>query len=151
MTASNEPICFPVWSLPETVTGLLCKCHMGALRKTLRDPIIPLVGSKGSPPRTNDLTRPPVAATAKKKRKSMHPGCLAHVVSGMFYSAVANRRQPNLYIYIYKLCIGGMISKHPRVNKLFFFVRSAYLQGDTHINDCYVNSSPWRLLQMLLI
>ena len=28
-----------------------------------------------------------------------YPGYLAHVVSGMFYSVVDNRRQPNLYIY----------------------------------------------------
>ena len=32
----------------------------------------------------------------------MYPGCLAHVVSGMFYSIVANRHQPNLPIYTYK-------------------------------------------------
>ena len=25
----------------------------------------------------------------------MYPGCLAHVVSGMFYSVIANRRQPD--------------------------------------------------------
>ena len=70
MTASNELICFPVWPLPETAMGLLCNCLMGALPQTLRDPIIPLVRSKGSPPRTNDLTRPPVAATAKKRRNN---------------------------------------------------------------------------------
>ena len=30
----------------------------------------------------------------------MYPGCLAHVVIGIFYSSVvANRRQPNMYIY----------------------------------------------------
>ena len=32
---------------------------------TLGDKIIPLARSNVSPPRTNDLTRPPVAATAK--------------------------------------------------------------------------------------
>ena len=55
-----------IWSLPETAIGLLCNCLMSALSHTLHDPIILLVRSKGSPPRTNDLTRPPVAATAKK-------------------------------------------------------------------------------------
>ena len=52
MTASNELICFPLWPLPETAMGLPCNCLMGALPQTLRDPIIPLVRSKGSPPRT---------------------------------------------------------------------------------------------------
>ena len=100
MTASNELICFPVWPLPETAMGLVCNCLMGALPQTLRDPIIPLVRSKGSPPRTYDPTRPPVAATAKKQKQKtvrMYPGCLAHVVvSGMFYSVVTSRRPPNL-------------------------------------------------------
>ena len=50
---------------------------------------------------TTSCDRPP---TKKKKKKKMrYPGYLAHVVSGMFYSVVDNRRQPNLYIYI----IGG--------------------------------------------
>ena len=31
----------------------------------------------------------------------MYPGCLAHVVSGMFYSVVADRRQPN-YIILFR-------------------------------------------------
>ena len=44
----------------------------------------------------NDLTRPPIVATAKN---DMHPSCLAHVVSGVFCSVLANRRQPKLYIY----------------------------------------------------
>ena len=35
---------------------------------TLGDPIIPRVWSKGYPPRIYDLTRPPVAAIAKKKQ-----------------------------------------------------------------------------------
>ena len=32
-----------------------------------------------------------------KERSERYPGCLVDVVSGMFYSVVANRRQPNLY------------------------------------------------------
>ena len=31
----------------------------------------------------------------KKRKKKRYPGCLAHVVSGMFHSVIANRRQPN--------------------------------------------------------
>ena len=47
----------------------------------------------------NDLTRPPAVVTAKKKPQR-NPGCLAHAVRGVFYCVVANRHQPNLYIYI---------------------------------------------------
>ena len=64
MTASNELICFPVWTLPETAMELLCNYLMGAVPRTPRDPIIPFVRSKCSPLQTKDLTRPPVAATA---------------------------------------------------------------------------------------
>ena len=35
----------------------------------------------------------------------MYPGCLAHVMRGTFYCVVAKRRQPNLYIYIYNMCV----------------------------------------------
>ena len=40
----------------------------------------------------------------------MDPDCLAHLMSGMFHGAVANRRHTNLYIYtlVYKLCIGAI-------------------------------------------
>ena len=37
----------------------------------------------------------------------MYPVFLAHVVSGMFYSVVANRPQPNLHIYIQIIYTGG--------------------------------------------
>ena len=106
MTASNDLIRFPVWPFPETAMGLLCICLMCALPQTLLAPTIPLVRSKGCLPRANDLTRPPVAAIAKQKTNGMYPGCLAHVVSGISYSAVTNRRQPNLY-NIYTYFIGG--------------------------------------------
>ena len=57
------------------------------------------------------ITRPPVAATAKKKKekkKGVYPGCLAHVVNGMSYSIVANRRQRNPYIiYILRSMVRG--------------------------------------------
>ena len=33
----------------------------------------------------------------RAKKKNVHPGCLTHVMSDIFYSVVANRRQPNLY------------------------------------------------------
>ena len=36
--------------------------------------------------------------TAKRKTKKRYPGCLAHAVTGMFYSVVANQRQPR-YTY----------------------------------------------------
>ena len=77
--------------------GVLCNGLVGVLPYTwytVRDTIIPLVRRKGSPRTKNDLTRPPAVVTAKKKR---YPDCLAYVVRGVFYSVVANRRQPNLY------------------------------------------------------
>ena len=64
MTASNEAVYFPVWPLPETAMGLMCNCLVGAVPYTLHDPIIPSARSQGFPPRTNDLTRPLVAAIA---------------------------------------------------------------------------------------
>ena len=60
----------------------------------------PLVRSKGCSPRTNDLTRQPAVTDRQKEKeqeKKRYPGCLAHVVSGMFFCVVAYRRQPNLY------------------------------------------------------
>ena len=60
------------------------------------DTIIPLVRVKGSPPGTNDLTRPPAVTNRQEKKKN---GILvvyvARVVSGMCCGAAANRRQPS--------------------------------------------------------
>ena len=79
---------------------------------TGRDPIIPPARSKVLHPAQmmqldRQLWQPAVAATAKKKQKKKryvpcYPGCLllAYVVSGMFYSVVANRHQPNLHIHL---------------------------------------------------
>ena len=68
--------------------GVLNNCLVGALPYTLRDTIIPLVRSKASPPRTNDLNRSQ-AVTDRQKTKG-HPVCLAHVLSGMSHSVVVN-------------------------------------------------------------
>ena len=82
--------------------SLLCNCLLGALPYTwytLRYDHPPLCGVKVLPAQ-NDPTRPPAVMTAKKKKqKKRYPGCLAHAVRGVFYSVVADRRQPNLYIY----------------------------------------------------
>ena len=70
MTASKEVVCYLVWPLPETAMGILCNCLVGDLphtRYTLRDTTIPFVRKSGSPPRTNDLTRPPSVVTAENK------------------------------------------------------------------------------------
>ena len=69
----NELIYFPVWLLPETAIEVLCNRLVGALPNTLlvRDTIIPLVRGKGSPPRTNDLTRLP-AVTDRQQRKETY-------------------------------------------------------------------------------
>ena len=57
----NELIQYPVWPLPETAMGVL------------RDTIIPLVRSKDSPARTNDLTRPPAVINRQKEKKKRYP------------------------------------------------------------------------------
>ena len=60
--------------------------------------IIPLVRSYGSPPHANDLTRSTTIVNPKMKGiKKRYPGCLVHAVRGVFYSVVADRRQPNPY------------------------------------------------------
>ena len=64
----------------------------------IRDTINSFVRSKGYLPRTKYLTRRQMWVTARNKTQKRHRGCLAHVVSGMFYSVVANRCQSNLYI-----------------------------------------------------
>ena len=79
-----------------TAMGELCNCLLGALPWTLRCTIDSLVRSKGYLPRTKDLTRQPVVGDPQQKKQKRYIGCLAHVVSGMFYSVVAYRRQPNL-------------------------------------------------------
>ena len=82
--------------------GLLCICLVNALPYThyvMRS--IPRAELSFSRPK-DDLTRPPAMVTAKKLQlKKRYPGCLAHAVRGVFYSVVANRRQPNQYtVYI---------------------------------------------------
>ena len=89
--------------------------------------------SIGCSPRTLDLTRQPGATNLQnKKNKKRYLGCLAYVVSGMFYSSVvANRRQPNLY----RMGGGGAIFR-----ALFFRgLRAAFTSawhGCTHPIPC---------------
>ena len=64
----------------------------------VRGTIIPLVRSKSSPPRKNDIARPPAVIDRQQQaKKKRYPGGLAHVVSDVFYRVAANQRQPNLY------------------------------------------------------
>ena len=98
MTASNELIWFLGWSLPETAVGILCNCPVGALpytRHTLRDTIIPLVRSQGSPPRTNDTTRPPAMVTAKNKTKQNGRLSSSRSQWGWEFLHRARRHRPN--------------------------------------------------------
>ena len=86
-----------MWPLPETAMGALCNCLADALPYThyvIRSS--PLCGVKVLHPAQYDLTRQPLTVTAKKKqgKKRRYRGCLAHEVIGVFYSIVANRRQP---------------------------------------------------------
>ena len=102
MTASIELIFFPVWALPETAMGVLCDCLMGASPSTLHDSISLLVQSKVLHP--PQMTNSTASCSDRKKNKTngMYLGCPGDAVSGMFYGVVANRRQPNLYIHLYK-------------------------------------------------
>ena len=70
---------------------------MGALSQTLRDAIIPLVRSRGSPPRANYLTRSP-AVTDRRKNKTKKTVPWLSSSRSERYGVVANQRQPNLYM-----------------------------------------------------
>ena len=64
----------------------------------------------------------------KTNKQKRYPGCPAHAVIGVFYSIVANRRQPSLYIYvcIYKrgLRRGGLTpALAPRMPVITEYVR----------------------------
>ena len=99
----NELIHFLVWPLPETARGFTMQLPRGCLTTThyvIRSSI-PLAEARFFRQQKVILTRPPAVVTAKKTKKR-YAGCLliAHAVQGVFYSVVANRRQPNLYIVI---------------------------------------------------
>ena len=102
----NELIYFLVWPLPETAMGSLCSCLVGVPPYThyqVRDTTTPLC-AKGSSRTKNYVTRPPGVVTAEKQQQQQQQQnstltvYVAHVVTGVFYSVVANRRQPNLYM-----------------------------------------------------
>ena len=101
MTGSNEFVCFLAWPLPETAMGKYvtvsrAPCHIHTI--TLGDTIVLLVRSKGYPPRTNDLTRPPALMTAETKNENnSYPGCLALTVISVLSSTDAN---PTCIYYI---------------------------------------------------
>ena len=82
-------------------------------KQTLRDLTITLVRRERSPPRGNDLSRPPVAATAKNKNKNkgMYPGCLAHVMSGIFRHVLQSRCKPTPTRPTYMYKFGGFFLK----------------------------------------
>ena len=88
---------FLVWPQLEAAMGLVCNCLVGALPCTHY--VIPsssLCGVKVLPAQTisNSTTN-----RGERERKR-HPGCLAHVVRGVFHCVVGNRRQPNIEIDI---------------------------------------------------
>ena len=91
----DESTQFPMWPLPESALRAL-RDLPNLFPYTLRDTIIPI--ERRLHPAQIVLTRPSPVVTDRRKRTKQYPGCLAQAVSGMFYSVVANRRQPNLYI-----------------------------------------------------
>ena len=61
----------------------------------------------------------------ENKNKKRYHGCLAHVVRGVFYSVVAHRRQPNLYLpstLVYERGGGGIHHIFVDLWKCQFFV-----------------------------
>ena len=68
----------------------------------------PLCGGKVHPAQTMYNSTASYGDRKKKKKTvgTLGAGCLAHVVSGTFYSVLANRRQPNLYIYVINVQAG---------------------------------------------
>lgn len=86
---------FPGVPIHETARELLCNCLAGALLKYNTRYVVrslPAFAVKFGWHKISKST----AATAKLKNNGICPGCLVHVVSGMFCSGVADRRQPNL-------------------------------------------------------
>ena len=71
-------------------------CHIITTTRYMIRPF-PLCGVKVLHPAQNGLTRPPDTVTAKTN--GMYPGYLAHAVSGVLCSVVANPRQPNRHIH----------------------------------------------------
>ena len=106
---------------------------MGALPYTrytlpVSDSITSLLRRKALPPRTNHLSRPPAVVTAPKKTQQRYASCLAHAVRSVFFSVVANRRQPNLYINIFdtQMCVDAALE----------------LRGRSALRDSFIDTLP---------
>ena len=70
------------------------------INSTVRDVVVSIVRSVSSPPRTNDLTRPPAVVTGNERKGGAPVVQSFHVVIGVFHSVVASRRKLSLCIYV---------------------------------------------------
>ena len=100
--SANELLCFLVWPLQRQQWTLLCNCLLGALPFShYAMQSFPLCGVRVLHPAQYDLLDNHQGDRQKQKQKQQkkrHAGCLSHAVIGMFYSVVANQRQPQ-YTY----------------------------------------------------
>ena len=99
--SANELLCFLVWPLQRQQSALLCNCLVGALRYShyvMRS--FSLCGVRFLHSAQYGLLDNIIVTADEKKKRC--PGCLAHAVIGMFYSVVANQRQPQ-YIMFYSV------------------------------------------------
>ena len=82
-----------LWPIPETAMGSLYNCLVGASPCT---PYVirssPLYGVEALP--AKKIISNSTTSRGDRQKAKRYPGCLAHGVRGVFYSVVANRRQP---------------------------------------------------------
>ena len=111
MDDSANELLFVFWCGHTPETGMNVGYYVNASRGclatyifTLRDAIIPLeCGVRALHPAHYDFELDNHHGDREKKKNvpwlSTTPGCLAHAVNAMLYSAVANQRQPQLSIH----------------------------------------------------
>ena len=96
-----------IWRIPNTQTppdnGLagienVCK-FSGAISQKQRK--IPIINVFSGFSLNQPVPRPTVVVSANKNKYQVewYRGCLAHAVMSVFNSVIANRHQPNLYMY----------------------------------------------------
>ena len=91
--SANELLCFQVWPLQRQQWVLIFNCLVGTLPYThyvMR--LYPLCGVRRVLHAAQYNLLDNHHGDGNKKKR--YPRCLAHAVIGMFYSVVANQRQP---------------------------------------------------------
>ena len=105
--SAYELLCFLVWPLRRQQWVLLCNCLVGALPYShYAERSFPLSGVRVLHLAQYDLLDNHHGDPLKTRKERRYAGCLAHAVIGMFYSVVANQRQPQ-YIHIMFYSVGA--------------------------------------------